>query len=156
MSPSTPTTNSGNTDTSTCPRKLSPLVWDPLVMIYPFLRSLGLSISQVSHSGPPIPLPLLPSIILPSPCSQTVFPPFPHHSPHKYTHHLTFYMPSAPQLHFSLLPPFLLFWYYYGFPLLLVPLPIFTHHIGLLFNLPHHPHDSSHTLSPACPPTQGE
>src|ERR1700720_3369769 len=71
-------------------------------MVYQFLRSLGISISQVGHSGPPIPLPLLPSIILPSPCSQTAFPPFPHHSVRKYTHHLTCYMSLAPQLHFPL------------------------------------------------------
>jgi hypothetical protein len=105
VSPSTPTTNSGNTDTSTCPWKLSPLVWDPLVMIYPFLRSLGLSISQVSHSGPPIPLPLLPSIILPSPCSQTAFPPFPHHSVHKYTTILHFTCPLLPSCIFPFPAP---------------------------------------------------
>jgi hypothetical protein len=60
------------------------------------MRSLGLPISQVSHSGPPV-VPLL-SIIL-----KTGLPLFPHHSIDKFTHHLLFYTYSDPQLH-SFLP----------------------------------------------------
>ena len=77
VGPLTPTTLSDNIDSSTCPGRLSPLVWDPPVMIYAFLKYLGLPINQVSHSGPPVPLSPLPSIILPPSCSQTVLPLFP-------------------------------------------------------------------------------
>ena len=67
VGPLTPTTLSDNIDSSTCPGRLSPLVWDPPVMIYAFLKSLGLPINQVSHSSPPVHLSPLPSIILPHP-----------------------------------------------------------------------------------------
>jgi hypothetical protein len=128
-------------------------------MIYPFLRSLRLLISQVSHSGPPIPCPSYPLSFSPHPA-----PKLPS------LHFLIILCINLPTiLHFTCPPlpscifPFpapsptiFAFWDYYGFPLLLVPLPTFPHHIGLLSNLPDPLHDSSHSLSPACSPTQGE
>ena len=127
-------------------------------MAYTFLRSLWLPISQVSHSGPPVPLHLPPSTILLSSCSQPALPLFPHHSTHKSTYYISFYTPYAPQLHSSL--PCLLslhfgfiFCDYLWLPMLLAPLPTSPHHIGLISHAPHPLHDPSHSLTPACLPT---
>ena len=45
VGPLTPTTLSDNIDSSTCPGRLSPLVWETPVIIYAFLESLGLPIN---------------------------------------------------------------------------------------------------------------
>jgi hypothetical protein len=89
-------------------------------MLYALLKSPGHPISQVSRSGPAVPLSLLLSIILPSSCSQTSLPPFYHYSIPKYTHHLPFYNPTCSPISFFLnllpLPYFRLFWTIYGWP----------------------------------------
>ena len=96
VGPLTTTTLLDNMDTSTCPGRLLPLISDPPVMFYAFLKSLRLLINQVSHPVTQTPLPY---IILPSSCFQTVHPIFSHHSIHKSTHYNSFCTPSAPQLH---------------------------------------------------------
>jgi hypothetical protein len=120
VGPLTPTTFFDNTDISTCPKRPLPLVWHFTMMAYAFLRSLGLPISQVGHSGPLIPLSLIHPIILPSTCSQHVLPLFSHHSAHKYTQLLPFCTPLAPQLHSSPLCSlslhFRIFWDYLRLP----------------------------------------
>ena len=156
VGPLTPATLSDNIDSSTCPGRLSSLVWDPPVMIYAFLKSLGLPINQVSHSSPPVPLTLYhsPPILLPN-CPPSIS----HHSIHKSTHCHSFCTPSAPQLHPSLpcsLPLHfsLFFGTIYGCPLLLMPFPTFLHHIGLFSHTTCPLHYPSHPLPlPAPLPT---
>ena len=157
VGPLTPATLSDNIDSSTCPGRLSSLVWDPPVMIYAFLKSLGLPINQVSHSSPPVPLSPLPSIILPPSCFQTVLPLF-HIIPYinlptviPFAHPLLHncILPCSLPLHFSLF-----FGTIYGCPLLLMPFPTFLHHIGLFSHTTCPLHYPSHPLPlPAPLPT---
>ena len=125
-------------------------------MVYGFLKCIGLPISQVSYSGPPALLPLLPSIILPSSCSQTALPQFPHHSVHKCTHNLPFYTPSAPQFHFSL-PCSLSLHFHFFLGLFMAALRYwYLSHLStlycIIFTYPHILHDPSHPFAPVCPP----
>jgi hypothetical protein len=131
-----PLTLSANTNTSTCPKRPLPLIWDPPVIFYLFLRSLVLPITQVSHSGPLILLSLLLSIILPLFCSQM---PSLHFPIILYTKiYITFLL--AYHLLQNIIsplpaPPFSIFFSIfrtiYRCFLLLEPLPTFPHHIRL-------------------------
>ena len=125
------------------------------MIVYLFLMSLGLPTTQVSHSGPPFLLSLLPSIIPPLFCFQMPSLHFPIiiyinvYITFLFTHHL---------LHISFFPsllplsPFCLFRTICGCSLLLAPLPTFLHHIGLFSYAPHPLHDPSHPLLAPLPP----
>jgi hypothetical protein len=99
-------------------------------MLCALLKYSWLPISQVSHTGPLVPLPLLPPIILPSSCSQTPLPPFTHRPIPKCAHYHPFYTPlCTPIAFFSPSPPFFRFFcMIVTVPLLPAPLPTFIHH----------------------------
>jgi hypothetical protein len=153
VGPLIPTTLFDNTVIYTCPGRPLPLVWDFTVMVYAFLRSIRLPISQVGHSGlSPCPSYLL-SFSAPKLSSlhfhiilhinTPIFFPFAHPLLPNCIHPLSAPSPSI----------FAFFGTISGYPLLLIPLPTFIHHIGLFPCTPHLLHEPSHSLAPAFPPT---